>query len=107
MLIFFFNNTSNPSILLFPSEKKSQSYNLDVYEIQKDSDSDWDLNGTYIVELKPEGYRFSNPNIYAFINEVEVRNSIEKVAYKIHYNIAIAIDNTSHKIPEVRAGPFA
>ena len=91
----------------FPLDEHSKSYNLDIYEIQKDTASGWDLNGTSITELKSEVNRFSNPNLYAFINQSEDEKTIEKVAYKTHYNIAIAIDNISHKIPEVRAGPLA
>ncbi len=104
-------NTSNPDENKkhsgFPLDENSSSYNLDIYEIQKSSDSNWDLNGTFVTELKSEANRFSNPNSYAFINIVDVRGTAEKVAYKTHCNITIAIDNTSHKIPEVRAGPLA
>ncbi len=90
-----------------PSDDESNSYNLDVYEIQKDSDSEWDLEGTLVLELKPDGDRFSNPKVFASIDEIDVDVDITRVAYKVHNNIAIAIDNTSYKIPEVRAGPFA
>lgn len=101
------NQDQNQEQSDFPLDGNSSSYNLDVFEIQKDSDSGWDLNGTYVAELKPEGNRFSNPSIYAFIDSIEVRKITEKVAYTTHYNIALAIDNTSYKIPEVRAGPLA
>ena len=101
------NQDQNEKHSDFPIDENSSGYNLDIYEIQKDSGSGWDLNGTYVTELKPEGNRFSNPNTYAFIDNIEVRGIVEKVTYKTYYNIAIAIDNTSHKIPEVRAGPIA
>ncbi len=90
----------------FPKDKNSGSYNFNVYEIQKDSGSDWDLNGTFVVELKSEGNRFSNPNVYAFVDNTEIRGITEKVASTAHYNIVLGIDNTSYKIPEVRAGPL-
>lgn len=104
-LDYTFNNENEDSSK-DPFDDKNITYNLDIYEIQNGSDVEWDLNGTSVVELKSESNRFSNPNIYAFINAVEINESIEKVAYKTYYNIAIAIDNTSHKIPEVRAGPL-
>lgn len=85
----------------------SDSYNFNVYEIQKPSDSKWDFEGTLVLELKPDGDRFSNPKVFASINEIDDEVSSTKVAYKLHYNIAVAIDNTSYKIPEVRAGPIA
>lgn len=90
-----------------PFDENTISYNLDIYEIQNGNDAEWDLNGISVVELKSESNRFSNPNIYAFVNATELTESIEKHTYILHYNIAIAIDNTSHKIPEVRAGPLA
>ncbi len=90
-----------------PSDDESNSYNLDVYEIQKESNSDWDFEGTLVLELKPEGDRFSNPKVFASIKEIDVREGVTEVAYKVHYNITIAIDNTSYKIPEVRAGPIS
>ncbi len=91
----------------FPSEENSNTYNFDVYEIQKESNSDWDFEGTLVLELKPDGDRFSNPKVFASIKEIDVREGVTEVAYKVHYNIAIAIDNTSYKIPEVRAGPIS
>ncbi len=105
-LDYAFNNQNQDSSKL-PFDKNKINYNLDIYEIQNESDVEWDLNGISVVELKAESNRFLNLNIYAFINVVEINESIEKVAYKIYYNIAIAIDNTSCKIPEVRAGPLA
>lgn len=90
-----------------PSDEESNSYNFDVYEIQKPSDTEWDFEGTLILELKPDGDRFSNPKVFTSVKEIKVKETIVKVAYKVHYNIAIAIDNTSYKIPEVRAGPLA
>lgn len=100
-------NNQNKKSSGFPSDENPIHYNLDVYEIQSSTDSDWNLSGTYVVELKPDANRFSNPNIYGCIQTVDVSESIEKIAFKIYYNIAIAIDNTSNKIPEVRAGPLA
>ena len=99
------NQGENGTHSNFPLDKTSSSYNLDVYDIQKDSGSGWDLNGTFISEVKPEGNRFSNPNFYVSIDDIESREIAEKLAYKTHCNIAIAIDNISYKIPEVRAGP--
>lgn len=98
------NEDENPSNN--PFNENTVSYNLDVYEIQNGSDEASDLNGISVVEIKSESNRFSNPNIYAFVDIYESVENKEKVTYKVHYNIAIAIDNTSYKIPEVRAGPL-
>ncbi len=100
----FQNNTSNDT----PSKEKSNTYKLDVYEIQKGDDSEKDLNGL-ALELKPEIDRFFKPNVYFLKTEINVweTNKIEKVAYTIQKTIATEIDNASHNIPEVRAGPIA
>jgi len=90
-----------------PFKENQNTYNFDVYEIQKESNSDWDFNGTNVLELNPEGKRFSKPKVYATINEIDFQEKDSKVTFKVYYRIAIAIDNTSHKIPDVRAGPVA
>lgn len=89
----------------FPSSENKNSYNLDVYEIQNGTDGDSNLNGTYVVELKHEYDRFSNPNLYIDTIDSDERGRIVKVTYKVRRNIAIAIDTMSHYVPDVRAGP--
>ncbi len=93
----------------FPLNQNSKDYNLDVYEIQKSRDFGSDFNGISVLEVKQEQDGDYNPNVPSFITGVEANdiNSLIKVAQKTHTNIAIAIDNTSHKIPEVRAGPIS
>jgi hypothetical protein len=90
-----------------PSDENPIAYNLDVHEILKGNDADWGFNGKYVLEIKPKSDRFFYPKVYVTFNEIDIRNNEckEKVTYKINRNIAIAIDNTSRNIPEVRAGP--
>ncbi|MFH4963957.1 hypothetical protein V8G69_03055 [Gaetbulibacter sp. M235] len=91
----------------FPSEKKTKNYKLDVFEIHKGNDLDSGLNGKFVLNLKQDFDRFYKQNVYVFNNEIDARhgNEIANEALKILKNIAIAIDNTSRNIPEVRAGP--
>jgi len=100
----FQKGTSNEA----PSEKKSNTYKVEVYKIKKGDDSEKDLNGL-ALELKPEVDRFYKPNVYFLKIEIAVwkANKIEKVAYSIQKTIAVEIDNSSHNTPEVRAGPIA
>lgn len=89
-----------------PSDDRSLSYNLDVYEIQQADDAS-DLGGKLALETKVEHERFYNPNLFVpqkNVDEKELCKSV-KVAYKFNRTVAIAIDNSSRKIPEVRAGP--
>jgi preprotein translocase subunit SecD len=90
----------------FPSGKKPSNYDFDVYEIQKGNDTNWNLDG-YVLEFNLENDQIFNPNVYFSINKIDIKetNRIVKISYRVNKNIAIAIDNTSHNIPEVRAGP--
>ena len=90
----------------FPSNRDSNHFKLDVFEIQKNNDGEGNFNG-YALELKPEIDRFfTSVVLFPFIDiDVKEKNRAEKIAFTIHKNIAIAIDNSSHNIPEVRAGP--
>ncbi len=90
----------------FPSDKNSNSYRLDIHEIQDANDADWNLEGIYVLELKAESKRFFNPNKYMSFKDIDKRTQIVKVTYRAHSNSTIAIDNTSRKIPDVRAGPL-
>lgn len=92
----------------FPLDENNFTYNLDVYEIENDADSDWDFNGISVIELDSKSDRFFDPNPYFSLVNIDFRlkNSTVKVAYTIHHNISISIDNTSESIPEVRAGPI-
>jgi hypothetical protein len=89
----------------FPSNNNSNSYNLDVYEIQTATNTGLDLEGISVLELKSENHRFFNPNVFASIVKIDEKDNIVKIAFKVHTQIAIAIDNVPYKIPEVRAGP--
>ncbi len=91
----------------FPSEEDVTSYQIDVYEIQKNIDIVGSSGN--VLEPKSEIIRFFTPDSYAAISkqkEVE-KNKAEKIAYTIHRKIAIAIDDSSYNIPEVRAGPIS
>ncbi len=88
------------------SENNTNAYNLDVYEIIDASNTDWDIEGISIVELKSENHRFFNPNIYTSVETIDNRDRITRIALKVNTHIALAIDNSSFRIPETRAGPL-
>jgi len=90
----------------FPLDKNTNRYKLDVFEIQKSNDAELDLNGL-ALEINPENDRYFSPEVYFSNNEIDVwnKNKVEKVAYLIGRTIEKSIDNSSHNIPEVRAGP--
>ncbi len=88
------------------SKKQAAAYNLDVFEIQK-HDANTGFGGKCALELKYDYNRFFIPIVSVPTQEIVMKNieHLEKEAYKFQKNIALAIDNTSHKTPEVRAGP--
>ena len=92
-----------------PSQKKTKNYKLDVFEIHKSNGFGSGLDGKCALNLKQDYERFYNPNVNIFDNVLRDKdgNNTVKVAIKLHRNIAVAIDNTSRNIPEVRAGPTA
>lgn len=102
-------NSNNQSNSTFPIDEHSISFNLDVYEIQKSNDTDWSLAENSVLKVNSENDRFFNPNVFftAIKTDAKEENATVKVTYKVRRNIAIAIDNTSHNIPEVRAGPHS
>ncbi|SDS09897.1 hypothetical protein SAMN04515667_1403 [Formosa sp. Hel1_31_208] len=90
-----------------PSEEKSIHYSLDVYEIQQGDDLSSN-DGKLALETKVEHERFSNTNVFTAKTNSDDERELDrtlKVAYKFNNAIAIAIDNRSRNIPEVRAGP--
>lgn len=89
-----------------PVDELPESYELVVSDLHEQTNDDLGLNGKYAFELKQEYKRFSNPDSIHFNSVIALeQDAFVYVAYKINKDIAIAIDNTSHTIPEVRAGP--
>lgn len=88
------------------SDNPSKEYNLDIYELHKSTDNNGSA-GKSVWIVKQDFDRFLNPNIITSSNDIDIfeASRLIKEAYKINSSIAIAIEETSHAIPEVRAGP--
>ena len=88
------------------SDNNQKHYNLDVYEIQGIS-VDFDLTGSLTLEPKYVYDRLVNSIDYS--NVVDVNETIGdetlQIDFKRNRAIVLTIENTSHAIPEVRAGP--
>lgn len=100
-----FSKTNNQTEL--PSKVPSIAYNLDVFEIQNANNSGWDLDGKCVLTTDTKSDRFSDPNVFFFIEVVNVslEDNTVKTAYKVRRNVLISTENNLHKIPEGRAGP--
>jgi len=97
-------NENQPEL---PSNKDSISYELNVSELHKTTDSGVDGDG-FILELKSNHDRYVPPVVYYATSGISIRDKsrIEKIAYTVRRNLALLIDSDSHNIPEVRAGPI-
>jgi len=91
-----------------PFGNESNTYKLAVSKIQKDSGSNLGLHGLPI-ELKSVKDQYLNPIVFLGTSETNFnfKHNIKSVVCKNYRNVAILIDNTSYKIPEVRAGPLS
>lgn len=100
-------NSQNKS--KFPLSDNTINYNLNVYEIHNNSDVDWNIVENSVLKVNSENDRVFNPNVYVsgINSDYKEKDIAVKERLKVLRNIAIAIDNTSYKIPEVRAGPCA
>ncbi|MDN3725474.1 hypothetical protein QRD02_13880 [Aequorivita sp. SDUM287046] len=85
----------------------SKTYRLDVIQIQKNYGSDFGFHGLP-VELKSAKDQYLN-QVISLVNDTHFgfKQNFESVAYKNYRTIALLIDTSSHKIPEVRAGPVS
>ncbi len=93
----------------FPSKKDSKNYNLDIYEIHKSPDGNNGASGKSLWIVKQDYDRFLNPNV-SLPYKLDVVTEIEqllKCVRKVNRTSTLAINNPSHTIPEVRAGPQA
>ena len=91
----------------FPKDKLPESFSIVVSDLQQQSYDGLSLNGKFGFELNHDYKRFTNPVVIS-PNDLIVleQDALVQIAYKINKVIAIAIDNTSRAIPEVRAGPY-
>ncbi|SRX54475.1 hypothetical protein [Aequorivita sp. CIP111184] len=91
-----------------PFGDEHNTYRLAVSKIQKDSGSDLGLHGLP-VEVKSAKDQYLNPIVSLGTSETNFcfKHSIERVLYKNYRDASLLFDNTTHKIPEVRAGPLS
>lgn len=89
-----------------PVDENHLAYNLDVYEIIKTSNTDWNLEGTITPEIKTESNRLHVPDFYASRCQDNLPIILNEAISSTGINDASLVNNTSYVIPEVRAGPL-
>lgn len=90
-----------------PFSKNTSTYNLDVYELNKDVEiSNLDKNA--VLEIKFDAQRFSTNQNYASLESTQIKKvtKLLKENYNFLKSISINKDNKPHCKPEVRAGPI-
>ena len=100
-------DTDSENTNKFPVGKSLKDYELNISEIQNSGQVNWDFEKTEIVQLDQKSDYSYNSKVNASghtVNEKYNTNKI-RVAIQIRSTIALAIDNHSCAIPEVRAGP--
>lgn len=101
-----FNKKNAP--LKTPFSQDSHLYKLDVVTIQKDYKANLDLQGVLVV-VKNSKDQYLKPvfSLQSSENNFDLKQAIALVAFKNYRDISFLINQTSYKIPEVRAGPAA
>ncbi len=102
------NSTSKKQKDHSNSSSELSEYNLDIYELNKGTDISG-FDGKYVLEIKSDIDRLSNPNSYVSSGHITIdkTDQLFKTAYRVNKYVVVTIDNTSHKEPEVRAGPIS
>ena len=90
-----------------PKKELPETYNLVVSDLHQQADDGVTLNATLVVPQKHDDKTFSYPVVLPFSETIVFeQDAIVDTAFKINRTIAIAIENSSRTIPEVRAGPY-
>ncbi|MFB9055842.1 hypothetical protein ACFFU9_03720 [Mariniflexile ostreae] len=92
----------------FPLDKNPITYKLDVHEIHKGHDAEWDLKGTLVTELKSKSNSIFYPKLSSYSIRTlsdTIKYSVKKT-YKVYCATVITVLDLPHSIPEVRAGPI-
>ncbi|WP_299115100.1 hypothetical protein [uncultured Winogradskyella sp.] len=92
-----------------PSDKETKDYSLDIFQIEIGNNTPWDFEGQQVYTFNLKSDRSFNPDVLKFPVLVETSKTYFdlKVAYNANQLVVFVSDNTSHNIPEVRAGPLA
>ncbi len=93
-----------------PTDESKSSFNFDVYEIKTVSDSDLNIRGVATSSSSSNKDYKQNLETNFFANKVPSTFTFHKqnetTTYKFYNQNRFIFSCNSHKIPEVRAGPY-
>ena len=102
------DGSQNHSSEDFPVETTTKDYDLNISEIQNNSNVNWDFETVETVEINQKSEHSHNLKVKTSGNHLNLKqsNSIVNTGIKINNAIAYSTNNICYKIPEVRAGPI-
>ncbi|GAB1855792.1 hypothetical protein MHTCC0001_06260 [Flavobacteriaceae bacterium MHTCC 0001] len=94
--------------LELPSEDDAIAYNIDVFEIDNGINSNSGFDGIIVEDYHNKADRFSKPKDFGSYNITQIVLGLVNSPSKLQFPSTpeIALQQSLHKIPEVRAGPF-
>lgn len=92
----------------FPNVPKVKDYELNVSEIKTSTSNTWDFEGTEVATFNPKSDHSNTLKVHNSGNQVssELNNHVINTIVEAYKVAAIVSNNSSYKIPEVRAGPM-
>lgn len=101
-------NASNESSSEFPKEQNVKGYKLNVSEIKTSPTNTWDFEGTQVTEFNNKTDHSNTLKVHNSGNHIdsELNNHVLNTIVEAYKVIVIVKNNSSYKIPEVRAGPI-
>lgn len=92
-----------------PAKKDAKDYLINVSEIESNSNTAWDFEGTLVIEQSQKSDRFSNTEVEFFTGTLisKCHNLHIANVFQVNTSVVHAIDTFSYKIPETRAGPLS
>lgn len=92
----------------FPFDGETQTYKFEVVKIQDNLDSDFGFQGI-LVESKSISDQYLKPKLSLASSEVQLntRENFERADFPIFSKALHFKNNSSYRIPQVRAGPIS
>ena len=91
------------------SKTSDKGYDFDVFKLEKGTTKTWDFDGHRVQTLNLKSDRSFTPDVLSFSTVAKDKRVLLDVNPILSENryIVFTSDNTSHNIPEVRAGPLS
>lgn len=98
----------NEGTIPFPLSNDSNTYLVEVIQIQSDFNTDIGIQGV-LVEVKSASDQYVKPKVSLDATEVnfDLKYNVESELSTGYSSLSLFVENTTYRIPESRAGPFS